>query len=231
VTKIKAAPQQSVTSTAGEPLTDIAFRRLEDMITTRKLPPGSMVSEVQLAFELKMGRTPIREALQRLRQIGFVEMHARRGTFVCSVDVQHQLELLEVRRPLEELVVRCAAIRATHAEREELPKLADKMMEAAQRESIDDYIYAGREVHEAEVRATHNAMLVATMQAIHAQSRRFYWSMAQVRTYQEGAAHHKKVLTAIAARDATTAVEAVRGLMQFLEEVTRATLDTYSTGR
>jgi DNA-binding FadR family transcriptional regulator len=55
--------------------------------------------------------------------------------------------------------------------------------------------------------------------------------MAQVRTYQEGAAHHKKVLTAIAAREATTAVEAVRGLMQFLEEMTRATPDTYSTGR
>jgi DNA-binding GntR family transcriptional regulator len=231
VKKIRAVPQPSGILAVGEPLTDVAFRCLEDMITTRKLPPGSMVSEVQLASELKMGRTPIREALQRLRQIGFVEMHARRGTFVCGVDVQQQLELLEVRRPLEELVVRSAAFRATQAEREELPKLADRMMEAAQRESIDDYIYAGREVHEAEVRATHNAMLVATMQAIHAQSRRFYWSMAQVRTYQEGAAHHKKVLTAIAAREATTAVEAVRGLMQFLEEVTRATLDTYSTGR
>jgi DNA-binding GntR family transcriptional regulator len=60
-------------------------------------------------------------------------MRARRGTFVCSVGVQHQLELPEVRRPLEELFVRCAAIRETQAEREELQKLGEKMMEAVRR--------------------------------------------------------------------------------------------------
>ena len=61
---------------------------------------------------MEVKRTPIREALQRLQHIGFVEVHPRRGAVVAGVDVVRQLELIEVRRPLEELMVRCAAQRA-----------------------------------------------------------------------------------------------------------------------
>jgi DNA-binding GntR family transcriptional regulator len=104
-------------------LADVAFVQIEEMIITRRLPPGSMISEGQLAVELEMGRTPVREALQRLRQIGFVEMLPRRGTLVAGVDIRQQLELLEVRRPLEELVVRMAALRATPEERTNLRRL------------------------------------------------------------------------------------------------------------
>ena len=70
------------------------------MIVTRQLRPGSMISENQLSEQLGCGRTPIREALQRLKFEGFVEIHARRGVLVAPIDVVKQLELLEVRRPL-----------------------------------------------------------------------------------------------------------------------------------
>jgi DNA-binding GntR family transcriptional regulator len=209
-------------------LTDVAFNQIEEMIITRRLPPGSMISEVQLSVELGMGRTPIREALQRLRQIGFVEMLPRRGTLVSGIDIRQQLELLEVRRPLEELTVRCATLRATSEERAHLQELAQRMIKAAEEENMSDWIRVGREIHEAEALATHNSMLIASMHSIHAQSRRFwYFHIGHNRAYVEGAQLHSKVLSAIAESDCDEAVSAVHELMQFVERLTRSTLDTF----
>ncbi|MQR02740.1 GntR family transcriptional regulator [Glaciimonas soli] len=219
-TEIANAPEQL--------LTDVAFTQIEEMIITRRLPPGSMISEVQLSVELGMGRTPIREALQRLRQIGFVEMLPRRGTLVSGIDIRQQLELLEVRRPLEELVVRCAALRATSEERAHLRVLAQRMTDAAAQENMDEWIRIGREIHEAEVGATHNSMLIASMRSIHAQSRRFwYFHIGQNLLYVEGAQLHGQVLNAIAQGDVDGAVSAAYELMQFIERFTRSALDTF----
>src|SRR3954447_6600810 len=87
-------------------LADAAFKVIEEMIVTRRLAPGAMVSESELAAELSMGRTPVREALARLEWIGFIEVHPRRGVQVPGVDVIRHLELLEVRHPLEASMVR-----------------------------------------------------------------------------------------------------------------------------
>ncbi|PMX27816.1 GntR family transcriptional regulator, partial [Pseudomonas sp. MPR-R2A7] len=86
------------------------------MIITHRLAPGAMVSEGELGAELGLGRTPVREALARLKTIGFVEVHPRRGVLVTQVDIIKHLELLEVRRPLDETVARCAIARATEAD-------------------------------------------------------------------------------------------------------------------
>jgi DNA-binding GntR family transcriptional regulator len=209
-------------------LADIAFAQIEEMIITRKLPPGSMISESQLATGMEMGRTPVREALQRLRQIGFVEMLPRRGTLVAGVDIRQQLELLEVRRPLEELVVRMAALRSTPEERTNLRRLAQQMVAAAERGDMEAWIRTGGEIHDAEVRSTHNSMLITSMLPIHAQSRRFwYHHIVQNRAYVEGAQLHSNVLTAIADGDGDRAAAAAHGLMQFIERFTRSALDTF----
>ena len=64
-------------------LAEGAYRAIEEMIVTRQLRPGSMVSENQLSEQLGCGRTPIREALQRLKFEGYVEIHPRRGVLVA----------------------------------------------------------------------------------------------------------------------------------------------------
>ncbi|ORM71224.1 GntR family transcriptional regulator [Pantoea rwandensis] len=212
-------------------LADVAFEKLEEMIVMRILPPNTMVSEQQLAAELNMGRTPIREALQRLRQIGFVEMQPRRGTMVCGTDIHQQLELLEVRRPLEELVVSCAAERATPEERELLQDLSKGIVRAAAAGDTTDYLRYNRLIHESEVRAAHNSMLSQIMAANHAQSRRFWYQhIQQNRAFEEGAKCHSTVLEQIIAGDAERARLAVKLLMEFLEGLTLSTLNKYSSG-
>src|SRR5579859_7946430 len=85
-------------------LTDKAYGQIEEMIVTLQLPPGTVLSELVLADRLGIGRTPIREALQRLSRDGIVNILPRRGVLVSEIDLRSQLRLLEVRRELERLM-------------------------------------------------------------------------------------------------------------------------------
>ena len=96
-----------------ETLADQAYRELEEEITTLRIPPGAILSEAQLSERFGIGRTPVREALQRLAREGLVVIMPRRGVVVSEIDVAAQLRLLEVRRELERLMVRGAAQRAS----------------------------------------------------------------------------------------------------------------------
>ncbi|SAK86501.1 GntR family transcriptional regulator [Caballeronia hypogeia] len=222
------APASNVEQDTSEPKVEYAYRRLEEMIVTRELPPGSLVSEVQLANEIDVGRTPVREALARLKHFGFVETHPRRGTFVASVDVRKQLELLEVRRSLEGLIVSSACTRATSEERGEMKALADRIIRAAKHRDVHEYFQVNRAIHELEVAAAHNSMLTTTMQIIHAQSRRFWFvHVQQTGAFEEAAARHAEVLRSIAKGDQAEAVHAGEKLMQFLDALTRSAFDTF----
>src|SRR5437763_13804180 len=101
-------------------LADRAFGEIEEMIVGGALAPGALISESELSRMLKMGRTPIREAIARLKFIGFVDVHSRKGISVSGVDVIRHLEVLEVRRPLEETVALHAIERATQGDFAEL---------------------------------------------------------------------------------------------------------------
>ncbi|KAJ8136346.1 hypothetical protein OY671_010441, partial [Metschnikowia pulcherrima] len=94
------------TKTASMSQADAAYCRVEEMIVTRVLAPGQMISEKRSSDDLGCGRTPSREASQRSKLEGYVEIHASRGISVAPIDVVRQLDLLEVRRSLEDLMVR-----------------------------------------------------------------------------------------------------------------------------
>ena len=132
----KAAPAkrshaQALLGRATPSLTDQAYSTLEEMIVTLKLPPGAAVSEAGLSDALGIGRTPIREALQRLARERLVAIFPRRGIFVTDINVTSQLRLLEVRRELERLIARSAARRATDEERRRFEEVAARFQESA----------------------------------------------------------------------------------------------------
>ena len=93
----KAAKNKSTGAPAEASLTDRAYGALEELIVTLKLPPGSAVSEAELSERLRIGRTPIREALQRLARERLVTILPRRGIIVSEINMRSQLRLLEVR--------------------------------------------------------------------------------------------------------------------------------------
>lgn len=218
---VKVRPFQS-----AESLADGAYRRIEEMIVTRELPPGSAVSENRLSEELGCGRTPIREALLRLKHEGFVEILPSRGAWVAPIDVMKQIELLEVRRALEDLVVRRAAVRASAEERAEMGRLGAAMKAAAVDRDRKRYLDSNRAIHEIKARAARNAVLAKTIGAVNGLSRRFWYAYIEdTDSFAQAAELHDAALRPIIDGSPEEAAAAATRLLDFLESLTREAID------
>mgnify|MGYP001012844691 CR=1 FL=1 len=108
-------------------LNEKAYAALEEFIVTGALAPGSQWSESALAEKIGLGRTPTREALQKLAYQRLVRIAPRQGVFISEIDYQGQLKIIQVRREIEHLVVMQAAQLASVEERNSLRLLADQL--------------------------------------------------------------------------------------------------------
>ncbi|ACL63038.1 GntR family transcriptional regulator [Methylobacterium nodulans] len=205
---------------------DAAYCRIEEMIVTRELAPGQMISEKRLSEQLGCGRTPLREALQRLKLEGYVEIHASRGILVAPIDVMRQLDLLEVRRSLEDLMVRLGAERASAPEREHLRALARDLQDAAAANDRTAFLRLNRAVHHALSRVSHNEMLASTIAVVHGQSRRFWYSQFEGQgLFEQAARFHGATLEAVAGGNADEASRHAAAFLDFLETLTRNAIE------
>jgi DNA-binding GntR family transcriptional regulator len=208
-------------------LTDEAYAQLEELIVTLQLPPGSAVSEAALSERLGIGRTPIREALQRLVREHLVAVLPQRGYLIPEIDVRRQLRLLEVRRELERLIVRCAARRANPAERDEFAQLAAAMYRAADRNDARVFIRSDKRFNDLCLQAARNEFAAGAMSLMHGLSRRFwYLHFRQAADLPVTARLHADTAQAIAAGDEPAAAAALDALLDSIEAFTRATVST-----
>jgi DNA-binding GntR family transcriptional regulator len=131
--KSKPAPAEA------ESLTDRAYVLLEEMIATLQLAPGTLVSEAELSAQLGIGRTPVREAMQRLARERLLVVLPRRGCIVTPIRPEEEVMLIETRRAIETLVVETAARRATDAERRRFGEIAAQMKQALRTQDFDAF--------------------------------------------------------------------------------------------
>lgn len=208
-----------------ETLTDKAYAHLEEMIVTLKLPPGSAVSEAGLSKHLGIGRTPIREALQRLARERLVLILPRRGIIVSEVDIKQQLRLLETRRELERLICRSAARRATEEERQRFAEIARIFEKAAKAGDDTTFMRVDREFHLLCSAAARNEFAANAMSVMHALSRRFWFiHYKQAGDMPLTAKLHADIARAIAAQDEAGAARGCDRLLDAIETFTRATV-------
>ena len=125
-----------------ESLTQLVYQALRDAIISKRLPPGERVSEASLARQLRVSKTPVREALLRLHAIGLVEADGGRGGRIVRPSAELIRHTYEVRGALESLAARLAAERATPAQRRQLLELAAASLAAAQDEAFHDVLAA-----------------------------------------------------------------------------------------
>ena len=215
------------TPAAAQSLTDVAYLQLEEMIVTLRLAPGSAVSEAELSELTGIGRTPIREALQRLARERLVTILPRRGIVVSEVNVKSQLRLIEVRRELERLVARSAARRATEAERARFRELAQRFERSAKTDDDVAFMRTDREFNELCSQAAHNEFAAGAMSLMHSLSRRFWYiHYQQAADMPLTAKLHADIARAIAAGDAERAAAATDRLLDAIEKFTRDTVST-----
>ena len=210
-------------------LTQRAYRKLEEMIVTLQLQPGEVLSETALAERLEIGRTPIREALQRLDREGLVVILPRRGILVSELDVRRQLKLLELRRELERLMARAAARRASAEERSAFLEIAEGMRKAAEEADEITFMRFDRQLNLLLCRAARNEFVANAMALTHGLSRRFWFQHHQeVGDLPLCARLHADLSAAVGAGEQDGAAEASDRLLDYVENFTRATVDSES---
>lgn len=208
-------------------LTDKAHMALEELIMFGKLNPEDMYSEKQLAEMIDMGRTPVREALQRLSYESMVTIRPRRGVQVPPVTVENQLKILEVRREVEALCVRLATRRATTAQKQRMLQLAEKLQEHARTHDNENFARTLKDIHNILIEASRNEYLTQVMLPLQGLTRRFWYqhldNVGDLNT-QHPATLHADIMQAVAHADVDTAVTASSRLIDYLTDYTYATI-------
>lgn len=212
-------------ATPASSLTDRAYRELEEMIATLQLRPGEVLSEAGLMQRLGIGRTPIREALQKLAMEGMVLILPRRGILVPEINVGQQLDLLDVRRELERFVARRAAVRTTKVEREAFAELASALEASADADDDIGFMRLDRRFNAMLLDAARNEFAARSMRLMQGLSRRFWYQHYQtVLDLPRCARLHADVARAIGQGDGQRAAAASDALIDYIEEFARATL-------
>ena len=185
------------------------------------------MSEKALSLRLGIGRTPIREALQRLTRERLVTILPRRGIMVSEINVKSQLRLLEVRRELERLISKSAARRATEDEREQFRRIAANFEKSARANDDVAFMRTDREFNSLQAAATHNEFAIGAMGLMHGLSRRFWYiHYKQAADMPLTAKLHADIARAIADQDEARAAKATDRLLDVIEKFTRDSVST-----
>jgi len=201
-------------------LTDQVAARLRTLLVEGRIAPGAKLNERVLAEQLRVSRTPLREAIKLLAQEGLVDLLPNRGAVAVRLTEADVLHAFEVLASLEGLSGELAAQRISLAETHEVRALHYEMLACFTRQDLSGYYRLNARIHEAINRAAGNPVLSQTYRAINArvQSLRF-------RTNQDGAKwqravqEHERMVEALATRDAA-------GLRQVLVEHLQHKRDT-----
>lgn len=187
----------------GTPLSmaERAFDEIRRMIIRLDLAPGDVVREADLQATLGIGRTPIREALQRLARDHFVTVIPRRGMFVSAIDADELSMLYETRAIMEPYAARLATLRGTGADWSEMAEV----LAETERPDVEPVtlLALDRRCHEIIWRAAGNRFLTDTLDMLYAQSDRL-WHMylADVHDMDHAVDEHAAIHTALSSGDA-----------------------------
>ncbi len=221
----RSVPTRAPEAECEQSLAEKAYTDLEESIVRLEIAPGTIVTEVALSRQLGIGRTPIREALQRLARERLVRILPRRGVMISEIDIKAQLRLLELRREVERLIARCAAKRATAAERRDFIELANGFVRTARKGDEVTFMRLDRRFNELCVQASRNEFISGTMVSMSALSRRFWFlHYRQAADLPQTARLHAAVARAIADADPAKAAAASDALLDSIEHFTRATV-------
>lgn len=209
----------------ADTLTDKAYHALEEEIVTLRIPPGTVVSEAILSRRLGVGRTPVREALQRLAREWLVVILPRRGIMVSDIDPVRQLRLLEARREIERFLARSAAKRATVAQRAVFLAIADGMDAAGSANDDLAFMRLDREFNLLVLEAAGNEFAASAMSLMNGLSRRFwYMHYKQAADLPLAARLHGAIARAVADGDEAAAGGASDALVGYIQAFARATI-------
>lgn len=212
-------------SNGRESLADQAYDLVERMIVTLELQPGTVFSEVELSEIIGIGRTPLREALQRLAGDRLVVALPRRGMMVTEINGSEYLALLDTRRVLDSLIAVRACRRSTPEQRRLLKKCADEIRIAAGEDDMDAFMRLDRSCDDILEKSARNPFAAQLVAPLHAHCRRFWSMYKHDGDLTQSASLHAAIMEAVVDAEENRAREASDRLIDYLEHFTREALE------
>ncbi len=192
-----------------ESLKDQAYEAIKHRIITCAFKPGQELSENAVAVLLKIGRTPVHQAFDRLGVEGLVDVQPRKGVVVRPVNLDEVIEIIEVRLLNETFAVRLAAERASSAEIMAIRDVLARAKDATGK--VEVMMLLDRDFHRLIARAAHNTVLADVLLKLHERSLRL-WFISLAAPHHQGSVNdqHHKIFQAISRRDVEAAEKAMR---------------------
>jgi DNA-binding GntR family transcriptional regulator len=184
---------------------DVAYDQLRAAILAGDLPAGTALKQEQLALELGVSTTPLREALRRLESEGFVKMPAHRDAIVAPLDLNELVALYEVRETLDSLAAGLAATRFDESDRAAMTAAASRL--GATRA---DPVAANRALHASIYRASHNPVLIAELDSLWDRSDRYRIAIRGIARQPRIVESHRALVATVLSGDAEKATSEMR---------------------
>lgn len=155
------------------PLREIVYEQLKMQILTGKITPGTRMMEVDLADNMGVSRTPVREAIRKLEKEGLVVIEPRRGAYVSDISVKEMVDTLVVREDMEGLAAFLASQTITGEEIEELETITAGYSDAIASGRMEDIIHYDEAFHRRIVELSGNKTLIKLFETVQELALRF----------------------------------------------------------
>lgn len=205
-------------------LAEQAYQALEDKLVKLELAPGTVVSEGQLIQMTGLGRTPVREAMQRLAQQELFRVMPRRGLLVTPVSLPDILHVLEARKPLERVIVYRAALNARDEQRGALAAIAREF--ATAHDDFEAFIRLDIALGGLLDDCSANAYASAAAAPLRSHCRRFWYFHRPRMQLSDAISAQSKMARLVARRDTVGAQKASDGVIAVVERLA-ASIDRF----
>jgi GntR family transcriptional regulator, rspAB operon transcriptional repressor len=199
-------------------LRDKAYEAIKNNIITCAYPPGECINEALVASMIGLGRTPVHQAVDRLRLEGLVEVMPRKGVIVKPVVLPSVMQMIEVRLINECFCARLAAERASDDDVRALRHVAKLARAAISKQDVNTLMSLDREFHEVLARAAKNDELANIVLRLNEQSLRFWFISFGSKHHVSFQEQHEALIDAVESRDQETAETLMRQHIEAFRE-------------
>lgn len=202
------------------PLREIVYEELKMQILTGAIKPGTRMMEVELAEDLGVSRTPVREAIRKLEKEGLVTIEPRKGAYASEISMKDMEDILEVRKTMEGLAAGIAAAKITEEQKVELKATMDNFNKAVEENSYDEMISNDTGFHHIIVESCDNDVLKHMIEQLQELVLRFrYLYFSDFKRAEQMPAEHMEIYEAIDKGDVEGAKEAAAVHIQRLADL------------
>lgn len=194
-----------------------AYKSLEHGLVTLEFAPGAIISEGRLIESVGLGRTPVREAMQRLAHQELIRVLPRKGLLIAPIRREDLLHVLEARKPLEQLIVRRAALNARDEQRSGLSSIARSL--SISHENFEAFLKLDNELDDLLDACAANPFASAAVAPLRTHCRRFWYYYRGRLQLSDAITAHSKMVRLIARRDYNGAVKASDAVIHALERL------------